>query len=324
MQQAETTASRGGGSGLVRCPACGQRLATPAPSRCPLCELDFGDDRATGVDLSPYAQAYLAGELGWFAMCKWVWFAGAGRLNHLARMRSSAASRQFLCINLTFFSLGLALFQTSQVGWRWVSAVPAIEPTGSIAPRGGGWRHVAETPRPLPPTLAPESYVDLWWNPSQMVIAMVGAFVGGWFIAGLAMLLLRWGMSLAHLAPLRREQRMTAALHYSSAWLIPLVLAAGLLAPVPLAYIGAIARWSWHPPRVMFEVAAGAVAALTVVWWWFWMLRLGSTAPPRTRGRVSFFVAAGAPLILTAAGAGWWFGLNMVYEWAFSRWRIVF
>ena len=140
----------------------------------------------------------------------------------------------------------------------------------------------------------------------------------------LALLLVRAGADTAHKSTYRNEQRMTAALHYSTAWGIPVVLATILAGLRPLSNIGTIARWSWCPPRRSFELSAAVLAGFGLIMWWFWLVRLGSAAPVKTRGRVIAFFALGAPLIVAAAAAGWWFGLDQLYGPLFSLMRVQF
>src|SRR3990172_1252135 len=119
---------------VSRCPACGQRVDPPDAARCPLCDLNFGDNRVTGADVTPYAKAYAQGNPGWWTMCRWVWFAGSERLKHIALMRTSAAARRFAWINALWLALCIAGFQATRVGWRDVGASPVVEPSGSINP----------------------------------------------------------------------------------------------------------------------------------------------------------------------------------------------
>ena len=63
------------GLSVLRCPACGQQLESSA-DRCPLCEIQLGDDPITGDDLTPYARAHAQGRRGWSGMVAWVWSAG--------------------------------------------------------------------------------------------------------------------------------------------------------------------------------------------------------------------------------------------------------
>ena len=280
---------------------------------CPLCGFGFGDDRATGADVTPYAKAYACREGGWRRMAEWVWFAGWERLNHIALMRASVASRRFALLSTMLLSVGLGLFQTTRVGWRWVTASPAVERTGSTSPGGLGWFHAAAAPRPLPSTLPTERYVDLWWSPAQMVIAVVTAAAGALLLCRVVIIVVRAGVTLAHSARFRAEQRMTAAIQYSTAWWVPICVAALVAALLPSSYIGAMEAWRWYPPQRGFVLSAGVLAAFGVVMWWFWLVRLGSTAPVRTRRRVVLFFALGVPVAVFAAAAGWWYGLDALY-----------
>lgn len=300
-----TAVRAGHRTALVRCPACGHHLEQATPSRCPLCDLDFGDDRVTGLDTSPYARTYAQDNPGWWAMCAWVWFAGPQRLKHLALMRSSAASRRFRRINTLLLSLALGLLEASRIGWRWVSDVAAVEPTGSTLPVGAGWFHMAATPRPLPTDLPRETAVDAWWNPAQGVVAFAAAVIAAWLLLAAILYLLRVAVSAAHRPPYDREGRMTAALHYSTAWLVLLIVPLVILALRPFAFLGSIGGWRWSPSRSAFELPGAALAACICILWWFWLIRLGSTAPLKTRGMVVACFAILAPLLAGGAAVLW-------------------
>ncbi len=246
-------------------------------------------------------------------MAEWVCYAGRGRLQHMALMRASKASRRFARLNILLLATALGLFQASQVGWRWVTTSPAIERTGSTMPTGRAWFHIASAPHPFQLGQAPEIPVDLWWNPLQIVIGIITGGLGGLFLLSIAMLLTRIGLARAHSPPYRREQRMTAAIHYSTAWSIPLFLAAVVVGFRPVSYVGAMARWPWYPPERGLVLSATIVAAFGVTMWWFWLCRMGATAPARTRLRVIVFLTLGVPLILLTAAAGWWYGINELY-----------
>lgn len=278
--------------------------------RCPLCEFRFVEESTTGQDVTPYARAYAAGAPGWLSMCEWTWLAGSARLKHLALMRASAASRRFARINGALLLLGLAGWQGARSGWRWVTGLAAIEPGGSLTPRGQGWLHAAAMPRPLPPALSQEQPVDLWWNATQsalgVCIGVVAACLGLW----LSFALLRFGVVRIYAAKLRLERRMTAALHYSTAW-FPFITAGLLvLALLPWAYAGSMARWNIYPPELGLTWAGSVITAGGVGLWWFWLVRLGATETPRLRARAVAFYLLGVPLIVGGLAAGWYFGLN--------------
>lgn len=309
-----------------RCPACGQRVESPTAERCSLCGfgLGFTDRRATGDDATPYAKAYSLHEPGWRRMAEWVWFAGTNRLKHLALMRASAASRRFARINVLLVAIAFALLQSSRVGWRSVSGSRVAEATGSTMPTGQGWLHVAAAPRPLPPGTPDEAPVDLWWNPVHMVIGVVSAFAAALLLIWLAMIFIRVGVTAAHAAAFRREQRMTAAIHYGTAWGILLFFAGVGVFLRPIAYFGSIARWRWYPADRAFVLTGAVIAGFAVVMAWFWAARLGAGAPASTRGRVIAFYVVGAPLIAAAATAAWWLGLDTMYEHVFRALGVAF
>ena len=305
---------QGGRGTITRCPACGQAVVQPPASRCAWCGFVFEDDRITGSDVTPYAKAYARGLPGWRRMGEWIWFCGQGRLKHLALMRASAASRRFAAINLALLALGVALLEATRSGWRWVRTTSASEPPGGTGPVGSGWWHVAGTPEVLSANNVSQSHVELWWNPIQTITAVVVTLIVGFAVAWLVMILVRAGVTRSHQAPYRGEQRMTAALHYSTAWCLPLFAAAVVVGLRPIAFIGGIRRWVWCPPESGFLLSAAVVAGFGVIMWWFWLIRLGATAPARTRRAVVTFAAIGVPLIATAVTAGWWFGIGRVYQ----------
>ena len=297
-----------------RCPACGQRFDAPSNLPCVVCGFTFADDRTTGTDVTPYAKAYSLHEPGWRRMCEWIWYAGSERLKHLMLMRASAASRRFARVNFMLLAIGLALLQTTRMGWHWVTATAAIETTGSTQPAGNGWIHVAAAPRPLPVDQAVEIHVDLWWNPVQAGVATVTAWSVGLLALWLILSLTRWGAEQSHRGPFRGEQRMTAAFHYATAWHLPMVVGAMLVALRPIAYIGTMARWPWCPPDRVFVLSGAVFAGAGVIGWWFWLVRLGASAPAQTRGRILAFFAAGTPLAVAAGGVVWWWGLDRLYH----------
>lgn len=311
-------------SKVPRCPACGQRVESVFATHCSLCDFDFGDEHATGADVTPFARAFARGEPGWRRMLEWVWFAGSGRLKHLALMRTSAASRRFTRLNVILLALGLSVFQVSGVAWRQVTAFPEIEPSGSIVPTGRGWLHMADAPRPLPTGQAPEIPVDLWWNPVQTILAFVATWLTGMFVMWVTLVLVRSGVRYAHIASYRKEQRMTAAIHYGTAWSVPVLFGAIVASFRPLAYVGEIERWSWYASQRVFLLSAAVFSGFGVVMWWFWLIRLGSTAPARTRSRVVAFWALGAPLIVAVLVAGWWCGLARCFEPLFDWLQVQF
>lgn len=117
---------------------------------------------------------------------------------------------------------------------------------------------------------------------------------------------------------------MTAAMHYSSAWGIPIFAGALVLGLSPVSFAGTMAQWRWCPPQRVFVLAAAVLAGFGMTMWWFWLGRLGATAPARTRGRVIAFFAIGPPLIVGLAAAGWWWGLPLLYGPLFRTLNLAF
>ena len=85
-----------------------------------------------------------------------------------------------------------------------------------------------------------------------------------------------------------------------------------------------MARWSWYPPERGFVMTAGVLVGFAAIMWWFWLIRLGGTAPPKTRGRLTAFFSLAPPVIVAAAAAGWWFGLDRLYGPLFERLNMSF
>ncbi len=297
------TATTQGRSAVCRCPACGQRFEGPGTARCPLCNFEIGDDRVTGADATPYAAAFAAGEPGWWAMCRWVWTASTERLKHLALMRSSAAARRFAWHTCLLLSLGLAVFQGTRVGWKWVGV--AGEAAAALRPVGRGWLPIGSSVGGDP---------DLWWNPAQAVIGAVAAGVTGLAMFWLVRLLLSTGIGLSHKSQFRGEQRMSAALLYGSAWALPALLAAAVCLLRPLALVGEALRWTWTPSDATVAAGAQLLFAVSATITWIWLIRLGAMAPSETRIRVTAFFLIGAPLIIAGVAAGWSWALERTYH----------
>lgn len=302
---------------ILRCPACGQGVNSPDAPRCPLCNFDFGDHRVTGADVSPYAKSYAQGEGGWLEMCRWVWSAGSERLKHIALMRTSAAARRFTWINLLWLALTIAGFQAAHVGWREVLVSRASKPDGSTKPMGRGWMHVAGAPLPLSPNQSQQVPIDLWWNSAQSMIASAAAGLAALLLMWLLILSIKSGLRFAHSAPYRREERMSAALLYSTAWWVPAMVGIVICYLRPLASFGRVSHWAWYPTGRGLSLIAGAIVGLAVTLWWFWLIRLGASAPAVTRGRVMAFCVLGIPLLLAGATAAWRFGLDAFHEFLF-------
>lgn len=311
---------------VVRCPACGQRYRFPFPKRCSLCEFDFGFERdsATGVDLTPYARAYAHGVSGWGRMAEWIWFASAGRLKHLTMMRASAASRKYAMNSILLAAFVITQVLAAHVGWRQVTASPALEPSGATTPTGRGWLHAASASDAVRATIPADGPVDLWWNPAQMIIGSVFAGLFALLLIWLVLVAVRKMVTFAHAPMYHTEQRMTAALHYSMAWAIPLIIGALFLTLTPLSYFGSIRAWPWYPSQGLLLLIACILAGIALSMWWFWLGRLGMTAPSDTRSRVVAALVGGAPLALGIAALIWWSGVRGLCRYVFASWNLNF
>lgn len=304
-------------SKLRRCPACGHRLPTPPPATCPLCTYDLGDTRVTGDDVTPYAKAYAHGQSGWWRMCEWIWFAGTSRLKHLALMRSSAASRRFARNYIALLLLGLIIVQFTdrQMGWRFVTKSTAIEGRSSLEPtQRGGWIHLATSPTPLQSDLPPTTPVDLWWSVPQAALGAVIGIVLGLLLFWALLALTGAAVTRAHKPPYRTEQRMSAAIHYSTAWLVPIVAGTLPLIVLPFSRIGRIRQWSWQLPAEGALWASGVMVGFGVFMWWFWLMRLAGTAPTPTRTRVVAAVAVQVPILAAVVALLWYFGVHLLFD----------
>ncbi len=298
----------------LRCPACGQRLESPLPTTCSLCHYDFGDDRATGADVTPFAKSYTHGQSGRWAMTNWTWFAGVGRLKHLALMRTSAASRRFARINILLLSFLFGLFQWTRVGWKWMAEVDGAQADTLVKPAGEGWFHVASVPRPIPLGRAIELPIDLWWNAAQSLVAVVSGMIVAFILIVVVQSWLRQGITLFHDANYRQEQRMTAALEYGTAWSFWIIIAVLILLLTPIAFVGEILSWRWCPTANGFMAVAGVYGGAGMSLWWIWLIRLGACAPASCRSRVILFCALATPLLVTAAACIWHYGLDLFYD----------
>ena len=307
----ESTTDLGSRRGLpraeTRCPACGQPLARLVRGRCPLCDYPVEDEPVTGQDRTPYAQSGHYGRRAWWAMCKWIWGAGAGRLAHLALMQSSAASRRFGRVNAALVVLTVAVCWLWLSGWHAVRVLPGTEDGEALTPSGKGWLLLAPTSGEAPAPAGPPQggrIVSWWWNPPQALLGSFLAFAGGVILAWLLLAILRAGVERSLRRRYRGQERLGAALRYSTAWAVPLIPAGLILLPLPLCRLAAVAGWRVQPPETFVYVPAAVVAAFGVLMWWFGLIRTASTVPVRTRSRVVLFCGLWMPLIGAVLAAG--------------------
>ena len=117
---------------------------------------------------------------------------------------------------------------------------------------------------------------------------------------------------------------MTAALHYSTAWSLPIVVAAIVGGLRPLSWIGDMEQWLWFPPERGLAAVASVIAGFGILMWWFLLARLAATAPPDTRTRVAAWLGFGAPIILVVVACGWWWSLEFGTRHLFALLHLTF
>ena len=312
---------------IHRCSACGHRVAEESATTCALCGFSFSfrDPRATGADLTPYAKTYAHGMAGWRLMSEWVWMAGTERLKHLAMMRASVASRRFARINIALLMIGLGVFQLTDSGWERENKLESRrEAIDTDEPSRAGWVHAASRPRPLPPDISDDVAIELWWSVPQAALATVIAVPVGVLMTWLGLALLRWMVKTAHLPAYRDDQRMTAALHYSTAWAIPFSVGALAMALRPISFIGQMVESSWIPPDTAFVVAGAVVAGGSACMGWFWLARLGFTAQPASRTGVAAVLTMAPPVVGCGAALGWYYAVFKLHGWLVEALRLGF
>jgi hypothetical protein len=280
---------------------------------CKVCGFAFGDKRVTSDDTTPYALAYAEGNRAWWRMCRWIWGATTERLKHLALMRASPASRHFRFANILLLAFASIVLQAAYNGWHIVS-VALTQGMEAIRPAGRGWLNILSSRHA---SGAIGKRVDAWWNPAQAILAIVAGFLATLVVCYLLMAAVRWLIERAHRREYRGEQRMTAAVDYSTAWIIPASPAAIVIAFLPIASIGEETR-SAVISGTAVAILAALIAAPPAVLWWIWLIRLGATAPADSHGAVQALVVIGVPLLTIVAAGGWWLGLQAFLEYVFT------
>lgn len=288
-----------------RCPACGQRFRPPPPRHCELCGFALSGPPTTGMDITPYAAAYSQGERGWGRMVRWMCFGGGERIHHLALMRASSASARFCMWNLILLSVAAMLVHLAQVGW--------VVRAEDEPPRGDAWVRVVLSPRPLVTSAAIIPPKALWWNPRMSGLAALMSLASALLVSWLTLAVVRGMIEALHSTAYRGEGRMTAALHYSTAFLVVSALGGCIFLFTPLAEASRLGDWRVGVSPLAVEIAAGVAAAIGLLMNWVFLLRLGATAPVRCRTRVVLFCSMGVPLLAGLAGAGWHLGMTLAY-----------
>lgn len=301
---------------IQRCPACGQRVEQDTRAKCGLCDFSFEDEGVGGVDMTPYAKAYAAGDSGWKQMAEWVWYANAERIKHLSLIRTSAASSRFAWTGLLVLCGAVAMFQASRVGWQ--ARIDAANPLGD------GWLRVVSHTNQDDISEVQGHHTTLWWNPAQGMIGWAAGAIAAVLLGTVGLRGLQMAYSRAHGKSYYAEQRMGAALHYSLAWAPPLILGITLMALSPIALVGEAAHWGWYPSQRGFALAMGVLGAFSIAMWWYFLVRLSLAAPYGPRRNVLIFSMVGLPTMVASAAAFWWFGLDFVLTRVFTLLNLSF
>ncbi len=289
--------------------------------RCPLCEYQIEDEPVTAEDTTPYAQIEKPGRREWWMMTKWVWAAGAGRLSHLSLMRASPAARRYAGKTLNLVVLVGAICWLALTGWHAVNLLPVEAGGDPTEPVGRGWCTLASAPARTPvPSANPSRVIAWWWNPPLAASGAVAALVWGLILGRLLLVILRRGVERSLTERYRGQERLSAALCYSTAWAMPLVPAGLVLALLPLSRLAMVGDWPIKPPTVFMYVPAAVVAGFGAFMVWFGLIRLAMTVPVRARTRAVVFCGLGMPLIAAVLILGSIWGLGRLQTDLLTYW----
>ena len=106
----------------------------------------------------------------------------------------------------------------------------------------------------------------------------------------------------------RDDHRFSAALHYGTAHLPLLLLAALFYAGSLLQDLSHIRQWEVQWSVYLHLVPAFLLTALGLLLMWFWLLRMAHTTPPETSAAASRYFGLWAPLTALAVLGSWLVG----------------
>ena len=289
--------------------------------RCPLCDYPIEDEPVTAEDTTPYAQSEQPGRREWWVMTEWIWTAGAGRLSHLSLMRASPPARRYAGKSLNLIALVGAICWLSLTGWHEVTLQSVDEGGQPSEPAGRAWCELVTTPAETPiPSANPSRVIAWWWNPLLASSGAVAALVWAFILSRLLLSILRRGVERSLPERYRGQERLSAALCYSTAWATPLIPAGLVLALLPLCRLAEVGDWPIKPPAVFVYVPAAVVAGFGAFMVWFGLIRLAMTVPVRARTRVVVFCGLGMPLIAAVLILGSIWGLGRLQTDLLSYW----
>lgn len=291
----------------ARCPACGQTLDQLDEGKCPLCAFQVQDPPITSQDTTPFARTSTPGWGAWWTMCRWTYPASDERLSYLSLVRLSPASRRFARNGLLLFALAAGCLQLTHAGWQRVLVIGPDDTDRPGDRRAAGWYELGMTGSAAEPSSHTGQSFAIRWNPAisattAAVTFFVALLIGWWWLRWVD-----WG-ALAALGRSRREEgRLSCALRYSTAWLVPVCMPILLILLRPLWYLDEARGWDLFPPTIVLYLPVVILAALGLIMWWLWLIRLSLTVPLQVRTRVLIWYTLAAPVlgVLLVAGAAY-------------------
>lgn len=291
----------------TRCPACGQTLDQLVEGKCPLCAFQIQEAPITSEDTTPFARTSKPGWGAWWTMCRWTYPASNERLSYLSLVRVSPASRRFARNGLLLFALAATCLQLTHAGWQRVLVLGPEHTDRPADTRTAGWYELSTTgPDQRASNDTGQSFA-ICWNPAitfttATVTFLAALLIGWWWLRWVD-----WGAQAALGRSRREEGRLSCALRYSTAWLVPVCMPLLLILLRPLWYLDEARGWELFPPTIVLYLPVVIVAALGLILWWLWLIRLSLTVPLQVRTRVLIWYTLAAPVlgVVLVGGAGY-------------------
>ncbi len=292
------------------CPECGCPYP-PVPERnCPGCGAENPAYSVTASDTTPFALAPKRDRRARRDMRRWIHVAGTERLNHLALMRRSPASRSFARRHILALATAAALFEMTHAGWHHVIRTPDNTTLLAVEPATDGWIRLSSL------DMMPDDYgcVAVWLNPTRSALAVIPAVIAGLVLAYALTMVMNFGARGLVGHSHRHEERLTAALQYSATWGMPLLYASVIALAVPAADAMRASGVPLVPPPVAFHAVASLLAGVAAFMWWFMLVRLAQTMPFAVRLRITTYYALVAPLLIAVLVVGWRYGMDRLFD----------
>jgi len=243
-------------------------------------------------------------------MCRWTFAASNARLSYLSLVRLSPASRRFARNNLLLFALAATCLQLTHAGWQRILATGPEDTDRTADIRTAGWYELGTSE--LDPSASNNTgrSFNIRWNPAitfttAAVTFFVALVIGWWWLRWVD-----WGAQAALGRSRREEGRLSCALRYSTAWLVPVCAPAMLILLRPLWYLNEARGWNLFPQTIVLYLPVVIVTALGMILWWLWLIRLSLTVPLQVRTRVLIWYTMAAPVLGIALVGGAGYGLH--------------